>query len=267
MSDDLTLVTELEEHVVEIQLNRPEKLNAFSDDLRRSFVAALDECEANEAWRVIIVRGAGRAFSVGADIGKPKSENERLGVEEDRLHILDHDIEPFLRVWDSPKPVIAEVHGYCMGIGTILASCADLAYIADDAVLGWPALPIGGGMISPFWAWHVGVRRAKEMSFIIGNQLSGTEAAEYGFVNRAFPADTLHDETMAIARRIARVPSDLLRLKKLANNYVWNQQGFRESVRLGAAWDAIAHVTKGAASGRADIRERGLKEAIAFYKS
>lgn len=265
MTDNLVLLNDLGDHVVELRLNRPDKLNAFSDDLRKAFVSALAECENTDDWRVVIVRGEGRAFSVGADIGSPKEEHERMGVEEDRVHILDHDINPFLRVWDSPMPVIAEVHGYCMGIGTILAGCADLAYVADDAVFGWPKLPIGGGMISPFWAWHVGVRRSKEMGFLVGSQLSGAEAAELGFFNRAFPAAEIHERTLAIASRIARIPSDLLRIKKEANNQVFNQLGFRDTVRLGAAWDAVGHMTEAAVQGRERIRRSGLKAAADYY--
>ena len=137
----------------------------------------------------------------------------------------------FLRLWDVPKPVIVKVHGHCLGMhATILCNLADIVVVADDARIGWPKLPMGGGVISPTWVWHVGMHRAKEYSYQIGTELSGVEAAAAGFANRSVPAADLDSVVMAMATSThAIVPADLLRLKKEALNHVHNARGFPRS--------------------------------------
>jgi len=264
MPGDTVLVEDLGDHVTELILNRPDKLNAFNDELRRDFGEALDGCEHDLQVRVIIVKGAGRAFSVGADIEGGSSTHADT-AEDDRTRMLRNTLDFFLRIWDYPKPVIAQIHGHCIGNATILAGCCDLAFIAEDAQLSWPALPIGGGMLSPFWAWRIGVHRAKEMSFQIGKRIGGREAVEMGFFNHAFPREELEAETRRVAARIARVPSDLLRIKKAANNQVLDSLGFKEAVRRGAVWNAVAHNTRAAEEGRARLKADGLKETVHYY--
>jgi enoyl-CoA hydratase len=171
----------------------------------------------------------------------------------------------FLAAWDSPTPVIVQVHGVCMGIATILCNFSDIVIAAEDARIGWPKLPLGGGIISPTWVWHVGVHRAKELSYQVGAELSGTEAAAMGFANRAVPAADLAGEVGAMARRIARVPRDLLVLKKKALNRVLEAQGFKDAVLLGGLWGALSHDLASTQAVQQVIADKGLKGAIAHY--
>lgn len=262
---DLVRRIDLGGHVTELVLNRPDKLNAFDAAMRVAFVRRLTECELDPEVRVIIVRGEGRAFSVGADVSSGTRPLD--ATANDDFNWLGQKFEEFLRVWDSPKPVIAQIHGYCMGISTILAGCCDLALIAEDATLGWPKLPMGGGLLSPFWVYRIGIHKAKEMSFLVGNELSGTEAVQWGFFNRAVPADLLTAATREMASRIALIPSDLLKIKKMANNSVLNRMGFRETVTLSPAWDAIAYTTEAARGTRREIADVGVMGAIAKYQA
>ncbi|MGH3158009.1 MAG: enoyl-CoA hydratase-related protein, partial [Streptosporangiaceae bacterium] len=161
-----------------------------------------------------------------------------------------------------PKPVIAAVHGHCLAGATQLAVFCDITVVAEDARIGLPSLPVGGGYISPIWTWLVGPKRAKQMSFVAGSSISGTEAAEWGWANSAVPESELWDQVRTLALEIARIPAEILRMKKYAVNRVLDLQGFRSSVKLGAETDALLHASGSVEAVRQTIREHGLKAAI-----
>ncbi len=223
------------DHVSHVVLNRPDKLNALDETARLRLVQTIQDCGAEDNVRVIVIRGEGRAFCAGADASDP-TDPSREGAWGDRLSMSDRGWGQFLVAWDVPKPVIAQVHGVCLGIASILCNLCDLVVVAEDARIGWPKLPLGGGVISPTWVWHVGIHRAKELSYQIGSEISGVEAAEWGFANRAVPAGTLHAEVDGLARSIAKTPLDLLRLKKEALNQVFDAMGFHQAVMNGSLW-------------------------------
>jgi len=244
----------------EIRFARPEKLNAISPQMREEFVEALDAAVADDAVRVIVVSGAGRAFSAGNDFSRYASGGVSVGQRR-----LDDAIESYLAMWNAPKPVIAKVHGHCMGISTLMCICADLVYVADDARIGWPILPVGGGMIAPAWAWQVGAHKAKEFSFQPGYSLSGAEAADLGWANEAVPAARLEERVLEVAREIRRVPPEVMRIKKQAINRVFDAQGFQSALRDGSAWDAITHADPATKMLRERIASDGIKAARQWY--
>jgi enoyl-CoA hydratase len=241
-------------------LNRPEKLNAITPQLIADYHAALDEFTADRDARVAILRGEGRAFCVGMDLS-PEYHRAPENAGADRTYI-EEMARAWLRMWDCPKPIIAQVHGFCFAGGTQLPVCCDITVIAEDTLLGWPRMPVGAGWISPMWSFLVGTQRAKLMSYRVGSMMSGREAYEYGYASMVFPAESLAEETLKVAQDIAKLPSDMLRIKKYANNKVWERQGFREAVLGGAEWDAVAHTTDTVNNARAWISEHGLKGAI-----
>jgi enoyl-CoA hydratase len=252
--------------VAYLTLNNPEKLNALSNRVLSDFDRALEALAADRDVRVGIIRGEGRAFCAGYDLTPSgPTVQRRVGVVDDREG-LQQTIERWLRIWDCPKPVIAQIHGYCLAGGTQIPIFCDLAVVAEDAVLGWPKLPLGGGYISPMWAWSIGPKRAKQMSFIAGSTMTGREAYEWGYANICVPASELAGRTRALADEIAKMPSELLRVKKLAINRVMEIQGFRTSVMFGAEWDSILHEAESVAEMRRSIRELGLRGAIAKYE-
>jgi enoyl-CoA hydratase len=169
--------------VAGLVLHRPEKLNAISEAVIAELLAGVHACVADDRVQVIVIRGAGRAFAAGAD-ASPEGAMKDRSASENREGMLDHMWGRFVEIWEAPKPVIAEVHGYCLGVATVLCCFVDLVIVADDAVVGWPELPLGGGVEDVFWAWHVGLRKAKELAFQLGTRLSGAEAAEAGWANR-----------------------------------------------------------------------------------
>lgn len=250
-----------------ITFNRPEKLNALSPEMFAGFREALRSMEADDAVRCVVIRGEGRAFSVGFDVDRDSDylrESRRLALEDwDHLReIMEH----WMAVWRCEKPVIAAVHGYCMGLATQLAVCCDITVVAEDAVIGWPSLPLGGGLLSPVSCWLVGPKKAKELSFIAGSRISGEEAKALGWANYAVPAEVVVERAAELATKVAKTPPDLLRLKKKALNRLMDIQGFTETIMAGAEWDAIAHDSRGMVEISEKVQELGIKGAIAWFE-
>jgi enoyl-CoA hydratase/carnithine racemase len=247
-----------------LTLNRPDKLNAMSRQLLEELSAALSLLAEDEATRVIAIRGAGRAFSAGYDIERSDDAHE-VDIVDDYLTHAGY-LNRFLQIWDHPKPVIAAVHGYCLAGATQLCTFCDITVIAEDAVVGWPSLPLGGGYISPLWVPLVGPKRAKQMSFVAGSRISGQTASDWGWANYAVPAAELEANVRELALGIARIPASTLRMKKMAINRVADVMGFRTVVPMGAETDALLHYSAEVRALAALIQEHGLKEAIARFR-
>jgi enoyl-CoA hydratase len=250
-----------------LTLNRPERLNALSDRMFAELAAALEQ-ERETDSRVIVLRGAGRAFSAGHDLSPDATEVLEPGdavVDRDRqASYIDH----FLRIWEHPKPVIAAVHGYCIAGASQLCTFCDLTIVADDAVItASPVLPLGGGFISPLWAFLVGPKRAKQMSFVAGHRISGATAAEWGWANVAVPAADLEARTRELALAIAKTPASVLRMKKLAINRVSELQGFRMAAMMGTETDVLVHETDAVETMKQALQELGLKETIRRFEA
>ncbi len=262
-----TLLVDREGPIAWVTLNRPERLNALSMELLDELAAAIGDIEASDA-RVVILRGAGRAFSAGYDIEPSGAE---IGEAHSRGPVADRNrqstyIDRFTRIWRSPLPVIASVHGFCMAGASQLACFCDIVVVAEDTVVAAsPALPIGGGFISPLWSFKVGPQRAKEMSFVPARRIDGRTAAEWGFANVAVPLEELEDYVRDLATAIATTPRDVLQMKKLAINRVQELQGFLTVAGMGADTDALIHTTSDVAEIQELIREHGVKGAISKF--
>jgi enoyl-CoA hydratase/carnithine racemase len=263
-----TLLVEHEGPISWITLNRPQRLNAMNDQLLGEFSAALAQLR-DDGGPVLGIRGQGRAFSSGYDI---ENDSEEMTGAADRDITDDHNrlegnIKRFLEIWDHPKPVIAAVHGYCLAGATQLCMFTDITIVAEDARIGLPALPMGGGYITPLWTPFVGPKRAKQMSFVPSSQIDGKTAEQWGWANYAVPADELMDNVRELAAKIATIPSPILRVKKMAINRVWDVMGFRNTVLMGAESDALLHASRPVKALSNLIAEHGLKGAIARYNA
>jgi enoyl-CoA hydratase/carnithine racemase len=250
--------------VLTLILNRPDRLNAFNSQMLEALQAALDRAEQDDGVRVVIIKGAGRAFSSGMDLQGGYNPTT-LGVTGDRQR-LEKVIRDFLRIWEFPKPVIGQVHGICAAAATMLALCCDITLVSNECRIRFPSIPVGGGFVSSFWAYFVGPKKAKEMDFVAGSELTGTEASQIGWANRSIPSEELEAHALQLARLIARTPGDLLRLKKLAINRVTEAQGFSQAMLGGAEWDTLCHFSHGASEIRELIADKGLKGAIEHFQ-
>jgi enoyl-CoA hydratase len=160
---------------------------------------------------------------------------------------------------------VAQVHGYCIAGGTQPPLFCDVVSIGAETVVGFPKVPVGGGFISPMWSYRVGSQNARLMSYQVGIEISGQKAHEMGYAALCFPESELAAETFKVAENMAKLPSELLQIKKFANNRVLELQGFRMAVLQAVEWDAIAHAGQTVTDVREWIQELGLKGAISKF--
>lgn len=248
-----------------IVLNRPDRANALSADLLDELSDTFERLRT-EGGPVLAIRGAGKGFSAGMDldaVGKIKGPDDPTA---DRAR-LERNIQRWLAIWDHPKPVIAAVHGYCMAVATQLCVFTDITIVAEDAKIGEPTVPIGGGFIAPIWSTLVGPKRAKELAFVPGNYIDGRTAVEWGWANHAVPADQLLDATRELAARIAKTPPEVLRIKKLSINRAAEAQGFRAATAHVAEMDALLHLAPAVRAVKERITEKGIKAVMDEYRS
>lgn len=266
---DSTVLYEPDGKIGYLTLNRPEKLNALNEQVYDDFDAAFARFRGDPDVRVGILRGQGRAFCSGYDLspsGQIQSFDHNAVRAIDDRDRLERQHNVWMQMWSCPKPVIAQVHGYLFAGGLLIPTFCDVVLMAEDTVVGWPKLPIGGGWIGPMWSWFIGPRRAKEMSLRVGSTMTGRQCAEWGYANHAVPAEELASTAREMALDMARLPSSVLKAKKLAINRQFDLQGFQSAVALGAEWDAIVHTDPSVETLRGWIREVGFQEAIKRFE-
>ena len=246
--------------VSRITLNRPESRNALNNTLRGELYGQLEANDQDADIRVTIIRGAGSAFCAGYDLKANNRADQPFHTAGGDGNWARHVVDGFFRVWDLAKPVIAQVHGYCLAGGTELATSCDLVYVAEDASIGYPVVRSMSPPDNQFFPHLLGLRNAMEM-MLTGNAISGIEAAEQGFANRAYSADTLDAEVLEIAERIAKVPSDLQQMNKRAVHRQMELMGVRAAIRSGTEIQALAFHTE---STKAHFKElaAGLTTAL-----
>lgn len=227
------------EGVSRITLNRPEARNALNNILRGELYRTLEENDRNDAIKVTIIRGAGKAFSAGYDLKANNSKDQPFHTSGGDGNWPRHVVDGFFRVWDLAKPVIAQVHGYCLAGGTELATSCDLVYVAEDAKIGYPVVRSMSPPDNQFFPWLLGLRNAMEM-MLTGEALTGIEAAEQGFANRAVPLDELEETVLNVARKIATVPADIQQMNKRAVHRQMELMGMRAAIRSGTEMQALA---------------------------
>jgi enoyl-CoA hydratase len=258
---DLLLVDDPRPFVRRLTLNRPQKRNALSNELRGELLAALEAADRDASVRVIVIRGAGSCFSAGYDLS-PESARQPLpyfsaaGAGQWARHV----VEGCFRIWDLAKPVIAQVHGWCLAGGSELAAACDLLYVAEDAMIGYPPVRSMSPPDNQFHAWYCGFRPAMEM-MLTGDAVSGVEAVNVGFANRAFPAADLEAQVLAVAERVAKIPTDVQQMNKRAVHRAMEIMGLRAAIRAGTEIQALALTTESSRETFAKIREnvtRGL---------
>jgi len=258
---DLVLVDEPAAHVRRLTLNRPEKRNALNHPLRGALIEQLRAADVDDDVRVTIVRGAGTSFSAGYDLGGGNEGHDYPfytagGEGQWPRHVTDG----WMSIWDQAKPVIAQVHGYCLAGGSEMATGCDLVYVADVAKIGYPAVRFGTPDMQ-FHAWFLGMRRAMEM-MITGDSISGAEAAREGWANKAFPADELEASVVEIATRITKIPPDIVQLNKRTVHRAMEIMGLRAAIRSGTELCALATHQASFREFIDGMRAKGLTKAL-----
>lgn len=255
---------ELADHVAQLTLNRPARLNALDKAALLEINQAMDLAEADAEVRVIVVSGAGRAFSSGFDL-KAQMEQRPEGSQVWR-EILDLDFDTTMRFWNSAKPTIAAVQGACLAGAFELAMACDITIASEDAVFGEPELKFGAGIVTMLLPWMTSPKHAKRIILSADDRITAPEALAMGLVSRVVAPGTQLDEALRTARGIALMDPNLVAQTKKALNRTYDIQGMRSALQ--AALD-IDHTIEshGSPDKRAfmDVaRERGMREAIAW---
>lgn len=220
MSQDLPL-HELRDEVLRITLNRPQKLNALTPEIYAFIGDLMDQASGDPGCRAVVLRGAGRAFSSGFDL---KLE---MGVKthEEKLRNI-HDIANRARwaVWNCRKPVIAAIHGYCLGGAFELVLPTDFTIAAESCRLGEPEILFGVGPAFMMVPWMVNHKVAKDV-LLTGRQFGADEALRMGLVTRVVPDDGLDEAVASLLKRLRRLPAAALWLNKVGINRAFEAMG------------------------------------------
>jgi enoyl-CoA hydratase len=243
-----TLLYETDGPIATITLNRPEALNTIVPPMPDEVEAAVHRAIRDTEVKVIVLRGAGRAFCAGYDFGEGFHHwDEMLTTDgqwnpgNDFIGTTSQAIAPtqkFMSIWRSPKPVIAQVHGWCVGGGSDYALCADLVIASEDARIGTPYSRIWGAYLSGMWIYRLGLTKAKEHA-LTGRPLSGRRAAEIELINEAVPFAELEATVRKRAEELASLPPAQLAAMKLMVNQAYENMGLASTQTLGSILDGI----------------------------
>jgi enoyl-CoA hydratase len=249
-----------------VALNRPTKLNALSMELRLELERVLRHADDDASTSVIVLRGEGRSFCVGFDVGADGQDPGKVPWRHDALKYhqrLGVSVRALMTPWTLRKPVIASVQGHALGGGCELAMFCDLTIAADDAVFGEPEIlfsHVGPAMVMPLIIGH---KRARELLYF-GESIDAQTALELRMINRVVPRDELRAATLKYARRLALIAPEALAATKLAINRGADAGGFRNALQAGL--DVVAPLYAATTEvGRQfeEIRSRdGLKAAL-----
>jgi len=284
MADPVVLYEERDDIAV-ITLNRPHRLNTLTDQVVQGVADGIDAATASAAVRAVVLRGAGRAFTAGYDlqgdpdatpVGPPDPEyaswsspydaprvEHRAGAWDPvrDLQFMGNNVRRFMKIWECPKPVIGEIHGFAIGGATDLVLCCDQLFMADDAIIGYAPSRIYGTPTTMLWVHRIGLEHAKQF-LLTGKAIDAATALRIGLVSEVHPAASLSAAVEVHARRFAHIPANQLALNKLLINQAFDNMGLRTTQLLGTLFDGITRHTEEARRWEDDIRQRGFRQVI-----
>jgi enoyl-CoA hydratase len=260
-----TVLYEAGDGVATLTLNRPDRLNTIVPQLIDDLRGGLEQAWADDAVHAIRLRGAGRVFCAGYDI-EWGAEVMEPGAAEPWDPIADYRtmsrfVDAYMQLWRSPKPVVAQVHGFCVGGGTDLALCSDLIVCATDCRIGYPPARVWGSPTTSMWIYRLGLERAKRL-LLTGDALDGRRAVDWGLASEAAAPEDLDQAALALAARVARLPSNQLHMMKLLVNQAYEQMGLGVTQLIGTLLDGAArHTPEGVAFSRRALED--VRAAVA----
>jgi enoyl-CoA hydratase len=266
-----TLLYETDAAVATITLNRPERLNTIVPPMPDELEQAVHLAVADAEVKVIVLRGAGRSFCAGFDFGGGFHHWDE-GLTTDGAWDPGKDfvaatapslgaVPKFMSIWRAPKPVIAQVHGWCVGGGSDMALCADLVIASEDARIGTPYSRMWGAYLTGMWLYRLGLTKAKELA-LTGKPLSGREAADAGLINAAVPFEQLEDEVRSRAGELASLPASQLAAMKLIVNQAYENMGLASTQLLGPILDGLMRNTPDALRFIELAEKEGVQAAV-----
>ena len=254
-------------HVAQLELHRPDRLNALGKNMLLEINDAMDALEADPEVRAIVLCGAGRGFSSGFDLKEQMTRNPH-GAQVWR-EILDLDFSTTMRFWDCAKPTIAAIHGPCMAGAFEMALACDISVCSRDATFGEPELKFGAGIVTLLLPWMVGPKAAKDILLTGDDSVNAERALALGIVSRVVEPGEHLDAALRIARNIAVIDPELVCDTKKALNRTYEIQGMRAALKAALDMD---HAIESAGSPDKKrfmdlAREQGLKAALAWREA
>jgi enoyl-CoA hydratase len=267
-----TILYAVDGAVATITLNRPDRLNTIVPPMPDEVEAAVDRAIRDPEVKVVVVRGSGRAFCAGYDFGDGFSHwGDALETDgawdpgKDFVFATAPAVAPtqkLMSVWRSPKPVIAQVHGWCVGGGSDFALCADLVVASEDAVIGTPYSRMWGAYLSGMWIYRLGLARTK-FHALTGRPLTGRQAADVELINEAVPFAELEVRVAELADELAAVPASQLAAMKLVVNHAYETMGLASTQTLGPILDGLMRNTPDARAFIDRAAEEGVGAVVA----
>ncbi len=267
-----TILYEKRAPVAFVTLNRPEKLNALSQQLQAEVRAAFEDAGwADNTIRVIVLKANGRAFSAGFDISGGGGEGgppDAHTIRRNFMHGKGFSASGWWDVfWGNPKPIIAQVHGFCIAGGCATASFCDLRVASEDTLFGAPEIRTGGPYIPAVWPWLIGSAKARELLYT-GNLIGAEEAHRLGLVNYVVPKERLDETVEKLALTIAKVPAPTVEYNKKLVNMAYEQMGIRQVIERSLELEAAAMASPGSSAEIAEFNrirgEQGLNAALSW---
>jgi enoyl-CoA hydratase len=262
-----------------VTLNRPDKMNALTEDLVKGVADAIESATASRPVRSIVIRGAGRTLCGGYDL----DPGDGVDIEEGWTNPFDaprptpragawdpvrdfqfmgHNVKRFMKIWECPKPVLGQIHGWAVGGATDLILCCDLLYMAEDAYIGYAPSRIFGAPTTMMWVYRLGLEHAKQF-LLSGDAIDAETAHRIGLVSHVCPPEEIEARIEAHARRFEHIPANQLALNKLLINQSFENMGLRTMQFLGTFFDGVARHTEEAYRWVEGMETKGFREVIA----
>ena len=267
-----TIDYEVDDTTAIITLDRAEALNTIVPPMLEELDAAVTAAIRDRAVKIILLQGAGSSFCAGFNFagGFTYWDDEiatdgRYDAGRDLIMVTSQAtgwVPRMMALWRSPKPVIAQVHGWCVGGGSEMALCSDIVIASEDARIGTPYSRMWGCHHAGMWVYRLGLAKAKELA-LTGQALSGREAEDIGLINRAVPFAQLQDETRALAERLAAIPLSQLASMKLIVNQAYENMGLSSTQLLGSVMDGIMRNTPEALEFIDRAKDEGVRALVA----
>jgi enoyl-CoA hydratase len=270
-----------------ITLNRPEKMNTLTEAVVEGVADSIDRATASRPVRSIVLRGAGRVLTGGYDLTPGDTGNTGEGGEIDQkaagwgspfdapgpkpregawdpvrdLQFMGNNVKRFMKIWECPKPVLGQIHGWAVGGATDMILCCDLLYMAEDAFIGYAPSRIFGTPTTMMWVYRLGLEHAKQF-LLSGDAIDAETAHRIGLVSHICPADEIEEKILAHAKRLENIPANQLALNKLLINQTFENMGLRTTQLLGTLFDGVTRHTEEAYQWVESFGEKGFRQVI-----